>query len=77
MTDQWRDAALCAQTDLDAFFPDANRSAAPAKRICAACPVVAECLAYALATSQAYGVWGGMSVRERAALKRAEGGVAA
>jgi WhiB family redox-sensing transcriptional regulator len=77
VTEQWRDSALCAETDPEAFFPDANRSAAPAKRICAECPVKAECLDYALQTNQWYGVWGGMSVRERAALKRAEGGVAA
>lgn len=66
----WMDDALCATTDPEAFFPDADQSAARAKSICARCDVVAECLEYALATNQQYGVWGGKSVRDRAKIKR-------
>jgi len=61
----WRDAALCAQADPETFFPEKGGSTRPAKQVCARCPVKAECLEYALATDQGFGVWGGMSERER------------
>jgi WhiB family redox-sensing transcriptional regulator len=66
----WRDLALCAQTDPDSFFPDRGESSRPAKRVCAACDVRAECLQYALDHGERYGVWGGLSERERRALAR-------
>jgi WhiB family transcriptional regulator, redox-sensing transcriptional regulator len=43
--DDWRDSALCAQTDPAIFFPEVGDSAAEAKRICSGCEVRAECLA--------------------------------
>ena len=67
----WRDDALCAQTDLDAFFPEKGESTRPAKRVCSRCPVRAECLEYALAHDERFGVWGGLSERERRGLKAA------
>jgi WhiB family transcriptional regulator, redox-sensing transcriptional regulator len=69
----WRDYALCAQTDPDAFFPEKGVPSAPAKAVCRACFVRAECLGYALATDQRWGVWGGLSERERRRLKREAG----
>jgi WhiB family redox-sensing transcriptional regulator len=66
----WRDEGLCAQTDPDAFFPDKGGSVKPAKKVCAACPVQALCLEYALAHDERYGIWGGLSERERRALKK-------
>lgn len=70
MTDQWRDAALCAETAPDLFFPAKGESSVPAKRICGRCEVVDACLAYALAHGESVGVWGGLSPRERARLVR-------
>jgi WhiB family redox-sensing transcriptional regulator len=64
------DSALCAQTDPDLFFPEKNGSSDPARRICAVCPVRAECLEFALANKEAHGVWGGMSPAERRKLQR-------
>jgi WhiB family redox-sensing transcriptional regulator len=64
----WRDLALCAQTDPDSFFPEKGESAEPAKRVCAACEVRAECLQDALDRGERFGVWGGLSERERRAL---------
>lgn len=61
----WRDEALCPQTDPDAFFPDKGGSTKPAKQICGRCKVSADCLAYALENGIREGVWGGMSGRER------------
>jgi WhiB family transcriptional regulator, redox-sensing transcriptional regulator len=62
---EWMRDGLCAQTDPEAFHPDEHGSVAPAKAVCAGCPVLAECRAYALKTGQRFGVWGGLSARER------------
>ena len=64
----WRDRALCAQTDPELFFPEKGESVAAAKRVCAGCEVRAECLQYALDHRERFGVWGGLSERERRAL---------
>lgn len=69
----WRDDALCAQVDPELFFPDTGGSPVAAKRVCGRCHVRAECLEYALATCQRWGVWGGMSEQERRKLKRRTG----
>lgn len=61
----WVDEALCAQTDPELFHPDKGGSNRQAKAVCAACPVQAECLDWALTTGQQYGIWGGLSERER------------
>lgn len=66
----WVQEALCAQSDPEAFFPDKGGSTKPAKEVCSRCDVQADCLAYALRTRQSDGIWGGLSVRERAALLR-------
>ncbi|MFD5573428.1 WhiB family transcriptional regulator [Streptomyces cadmiisoli] len=60
------------------FFPvgttgPALRDIAAAKRVCAGCPVVTECLHYALRGGQTSGVWGGTDEHERAGLLRAAG----
>lgn len=67
---RWQDRALCAQTDPEAFFPEKGGSTREAKRICQSCPVRAECLEYALAHDERFGIWGGLSERERRRLKR-------
>lgn len=66
----WMEDALCAQTDPEAFFPDKGGSTKAAKKICAACDVQLECLGYALENDERYGIWGGASPRERAAMRR-------
>jgi WhiB family redox-sensing transcriptional regulator len=66
----WKDQALCAQTDPDAFFPEKGGSTREAKRVCRSCEVRAECLGYALEHDERFGIWGGMSERERRRLKR-------
>lgn len=64
----WMDSALCAQTDPELFFPDKGQPSYDAKRVCATCPVRTECLLYALANREEYGIWGGLTARERRAL---------
>lgn len=66
----WRERALCAQTDPEAFFPENGGSSRAAKRICAACDVRLECLEEALENDERYGVFGGLSQEERRRLKR-------
>ena len=66
----WQEEALCAQTDPEAFFPEKGGSTREAKRICVGCQVKAECLEYALGHDERFGIWGGLSERERRRLKR-------
>ncbi len=66
----WQTDALCAQTDPEAFFPEKGGSTRDAKRICTSCQVSAECLEYALQNDERFGIWGGLSERERRKLKR-------
>ncbi len=67
---EWQEEALCAQTDPEAFFPEKGGSTREAKRICTGCEVRVECLEYALAHDERFGIWGGLSERERRRLKR-------
>jgi len=69
----WHERALCAQTDPEAFFPEKGGSTREAKKICTGCEVRAECLSYALANDERFGIWGGLSERERRRLKRSVG----
>ncbi|MGV9267471.1 WhiB family transcriptional regulator [Kitasatospora sp. NPDC003701] len=67
--DDWRDSAACRATDPEEMFvdhPAQNR----AKITCTGCPVRTECLAHALDHRIEFGVWGGMTERERRALLR-------
>ena len=61
----WRLDALCAETDPEAFFPEKGGSTREAKRVCSGCAVRSDCLEYALANDERFGIWGGLSERER------------
>lgn len=72
----WRDRALCREVDPDLFFPPGDgplgqRQIAQAKAVCAGCPVIAECLAFAL-TQLPHGIAGGTTPAERVALRRGQ-----
>jgi WhiB family redox-sensing transcriptional regulator len=56
---------LCAQTDPELFFPEKGGSTEAAKKLCEKCPVKTECLAFGLANREPYGVFGGLSTRQR------------
>ena len=70
---EWTLAALCAQIDPDLWFPEkGDRTAGVrAKQLCQGCPSRLPCLAYALENREPYGVWGGLSERERRGLRKA------
>lgn len=66
----WTLEAKCLDADPEAFFPEKGGSTREAKRICATCPVREECLDYALSNDERFGIWGGLSERERRRAKR-------
>lgn len=70
----WQDDALCAETDPEAFFPEKGGSTREAKRVCRSCTVRAECLEYALEHGERFGIFGGLSERERRRLEQRFGG---
>jgi WhiB family transcriptional regulator, redox-sensing transcriptional regulator len=65
----WTTRALCQEGDPDALFVQGAEQN-NAKKICRGCPVRLECLADALDNRIEFGVWGGMTERERRALLR-------
>lgn len=66
----WMLEATCLDADPEAFFPEKGGSTREAKRICAMCPVREPCLQYALEHEERFGIWGGLSERERRRLRR-------
>lgn len=67
--ESWGERARCRSTDPDALFVQGARQH-EAKKVCHGCPVRTECLAEALDGNIEFGVWGGLTERERRALLR-------
>ncbi|MFE7773570.1 WhiB family transcriptional regulator [Streptomyces sp. NPDC057445] len=66
----WQESALCAQAGPEFFFPAPGSSTREAKQLCGACEERVACLEYALANDERFGVWGGLSEKERLRLRR-------
>lgn len=71
----WTTFGICRTEDPELFFPSGHEGGwkeviADAKSVCLRCPVAEHCLQYALDNNIEYGVWGGLSEKERRALKR-------
>ena len=66
----WQDRANCLGVDPDLFFPERGASTKEAKEVCRGCVVREDCLEYALANGEKFGIWGGMSERERRRIRR-------
>jgi WhiB family redox-sensing transcriptional regulator len=66
----WVEQAICAQTDPELFWPDKGGSTLHGKAVCRGCPVIAECLNFAVEHNETSGIWGGLTARERNRLKR-------
>jgi WhiB family redox-sensing transcriptional regulator len=69
--ESWQLYANCLGVDPDLFFPERGASTKEAKAVCRACVVREDCLEYALDNSEKFGIWGGLSERERRRLRRA------
>ena len=61
----WQDDALCKETDPEAFFPETMYAAKDAIAVCQRCPVVDQCLEYAIQNDETSGVWGGVDFTTR------------
>jgi WhiB family redox-sensing transcriptional regulator len=70
MTAVWQDEAACRGMDPEMFYTERGESTRDPKATCAVCPVTAECLQFALDNREKFGVWGGLSERERRRLRR-------
>jgi WhiB family redox-sensing transcriptional regulator len=68
--DSWRQAAACEGSPSNVFYPENEFEMAAAKAICARCPVRNVCLETALRNNERYGVWGGLTPRERTRVRR-------
>jgi WhiB family redox-sensing transcriptional regulator len=71
----WQERAACRGVGIDLFFPVGSTGPAAdeirrARQICAGCPVRQQCLDYALASGQQYGIWGGLDEQERRRLRQ-------
>ncbi|MEJ7764740.1 MAG: WhiB family transcriptional regulator [Acidimicrobiales bacterium] len=69
-TPRWQNYANCLGVDPDLFFPERGISTREAKEVCASCPVRSECLENALENGEKFGIWGGLSERERRRIRR-------
>jgi WhiB family transcriptional regulator, redox-sensing transcriptional regulator len=66
----WMAQAACAGSDPDMFFPQPGETTAEAKAVCAACPVRAQCADLAEQRHERFGIWGGLSERDRKRIRR-------
>ena len=66
----WQDYANCLGVDPDLFFPERGASTREAKEVCRGCVVREECLEFALQNGEKFGIWGGLSERERRRIRR-------
>jgi WhiB family redox-sensing transcriptional regulator len=66
----WRGMGNCIGVDPELFFPERGVSTSEPKKVCAGCVVKAECLEYALEAGEKFGVWGGLSERERRRIRQ-------
>jgi WhiB family transcriptional regulator, redox-sensing transcriptional regulator len=69
-TEGWQDHANCLGVDPDLFFPERGASTREAKEVCRGCVVREDCLEFALGNGEKFGIWGGLSERERRRIRR-------
>ncbi len=69
-TEDWQDDANCLGVDPDLFFPERGASTREAKEVCRGCVVREDCLEFALRNGEKFGIWGGLSERERRRIRR-------
>jgi WhiB family redox-sensing transcriptional regulator len=66
----WKRQANCMGVDPDLFVPERGSSTREAKEVCRGCVVREDCLEFALENGEKFGIWGGLSERERRRIRR-------
>jgi len=66
----WQDQSSCRGANAELFFPERGASTRKAKAICMACDARVECLEFAIQQSEKFGIWGGLSERERRKIRK-------
>ncbi|MFI8106596.1 WhiB family transcriptional regulator [Streptomyces sp. NPDC086023] len=61
----WTDAAACSGMDVEAFYVQGTARSALALTTCRGCPVRDACREYAESNKEAFGIWGGLTARQR------------
>lgn len=61
----WQARGLCRGVEPEVFFPVSEEDAWRAKEICGTCVVRETCLTFSLQNRERYGVWGGVTEKER------------
>ncbi len=67
---EWMAYAKCTGVDPDMFYPERGAPGTEAKEVCRGCAVREECLEHALVNGEKFGIWGGLSERERRRVRR-------
>lgn len=70
---EWRNSAACRSKNTELFFYQKEKDVIEAKKVCNKCPVKDVCAEYALSGGIGFGVWGGLSEQDRAAILRRRG----
>ncbi len=69
----WQVDANCIGEDPDLFFPDRGASTRKAKELCNSCVAQEHCLEYSIVNNEKFGIWGGLSERERRKIRKERG----
>lgn len=69
----WQVDANCIGEDADLFFPDRGASTKKAKELCNNCVAKEHCLEYSIVNNEKFGIWGGLSERERRKIRKQRG----
>lgn len=69
-SEEWKLHGVCRTVDPELWFPESSAGGFRAKRMCRSCPVQMECLEYAMANNEVFGIWGGMTTSERKKMRR-------
>lgn len=67
----WKQVGLCRGVDPDLFFPERGGDTRTPKAICKQCAIQEQCLEFAIANGERFGVWGGKTERERRSMRSA------
>lgn len=68
---EWKALGNCVGVNAELFYPERGASTREAKAVCDACVVREECLEFAVVNGEKFGIWGGLSERQRRPLRRA------